>query len=65
MCYFFRPNPFQVINYSLSRFFGSRFDDVNNFGGRNLSEVAGDLALLATAVAKVIGVGLGKPHPRE
>lgn len=36
------------------RFFGSRYDDINNFGNRTLDEVATDLAAVATAVAKVI-----------
>ena len=39
---------------SFPRFFGSRFDDENNFEGRTFGEVAVDLAALATAVAKVM-----------
>ena len=35
------------------RFFGSRFDDIDNFGGRSIDEVAADLAAFATAVARV------------
>ena len=34
------------------RFFGSRFDDANNFN-RSMDEVVADLAAVATAVAKV------------
>ena len=35
------------------RFFGSRFDDAENFGNRSIDDVAADLAALATAVARV------------
>ena len=35
------------------RYFGSRFDNVQNFGNKSISEVSGNLARLATAVSKV------------
>lgn len=39
--------------FFIFRFFGSRFDNENNFGGRSIDEVSVNLAAVATAVAKV------------
>lgn len=41
------------LNIILFRLFGSRFDDLHNFGKRSIEEVAADLAAVATTVTKV------------